>query len=200
MGSKTFGYIRNSTTNQREDRQLDQLKLYGIPEEDIFMDKVTGSHLNREQFKKLQLVLRHGDKVVVESLSRLSRSTKDLLSTLEDWDSRGIMFVSLKEQLDFSSTTGKMILTILGAIAQFEKDMIRDRVKEGLAAARARGRVGGRPRTPKEKVAKAIKLYEANVHSVSEIVKISGVSKSVLYKALDKDQKIGRKKRRLITD
>ena len=189
MASKIFGYARTSTVQQSEDRQIDQLRGYGVAESDIFIDKMTGAHMDRVQLQELQKLLRSGDTVVVESLSRLSRSTQDLLLILEDWDRRGIIFVSLKEKLDFSSTTGKLILTILSAIAQFEKDMIRDRVREGLAAARARGRVGGRPRTPKDKIEEAISLYKANTMSVSKIINLTGISKSVLYRALREQAK-----------
>ncbi|WP_042234697.1 recombinase family protein [Paenibacillus sp. FSL R5-0912] len=184
MASKKFGYTRTSKMIQREDRQIDMLIEFGVDAADIYVDKMTGAHMEREQLKKLQQVLRPADTVVVESLSRLSRSTKDLLSILEDWDKRDIVFVSLKEKLDFSSTTGKLILTILSAIAQFEKDMIRDRVMEGLAAAKQRGRVGGRPKTPKFRIEDALKLYAANIYSVSEISKRTGVSRSVLYRTL----------------
>lgn len=125
-----------------------------------------------------------GDTVVVESLSRVSRSSKDLLTLLEDWQSRRITFISDKEKLDFSSTTGKLMLTMLAAISQFKRDTLRDRVREGIASARARGRVGGRPKTDKKTLEKAVRLHEARTHSVREVCEMTGISKTVLYREL----------------
>lgn len=187
MGNKRFGYVRVSTVTQEEARQVDLLKgKYGIPESDIYIDKLTGKTLERTNFQQLQQALRSGDQVVVESLSRLSRSTKDLLALLEDWDERGITCLSDKESIDFSSATGRLLLTVIAALAEFERETIRERVLEGLAAAKSRGRVGGRPPTSKTKLAKAIKLYHANTHSIREIAEITGVKRSVLYRELKK--------------
>ncbi|EKN71019.1 recombinase family protein [Schinkia azotoformans] len=184
MGGKIFGYARVSTQDQSLNRQTDVLIEYGVNEEDIFTDKISGTKFNRPALDDLQKVLRSGDTVITESLSRLSRSTQDLLTILDGWQNRGITYISIKEQLDFSTSTGKLMLTVLAALSQFERDAIRDRVCEGLASARARGRVGGRPKTDKGTLKKAIKLYEAKTHSIREIKEITGVSPSVLYRAL----------------
>jgi len=187
MGGKRFGYARVSTVAQEEARQIDLLKgEYGIPDSDIYTDKLTGKTLKRKEFQLLQQVLRSGDQVVVESLSRISRSTKDLLALLEDWSERGITCISDKENIDFSTATGKLILTVIAALAEFERETIRERVLEGLASAKARGRVGGRPPTPKSKLEKAIKLYHTNAYSINEITEMTGVKRSVLYRALRK--------------
>lgn len=92
--------------------------------------------------------------------------------------------------MDFSTSTGKLILTVMASIAEFERNIIRDRVMEGLAAARARGRYGGRPRTDSSKLSKALKLYDAGSHSVREICEVTGVSQSVLYRALQERQQV----------
>ncbi|MGE7271523.1 recombinase family protein [Brevibacillus panacihumi] len=186
MASKVWGYVRISkAVGQVEDRQVDLLmQEYGIPESDIFIDKMSGARLDRSALAELQRIVREGDVIVVESLSRISRSSKDLLTLLSDWELRGITFISHKEKLDFSSTTGKLMLTLLAALSEFERETLRDRVREGLASARARGRIGGRPKTDKKALEKAIKLYEAKAHSISEIVSITAVSKSVLYREL----------------
>lgn len=185
MSSKIWGYVRTSRTEQKTDRQVDLLmKEYGIPEEDIFIDSISGTKFDRPELGRLQSVLRDGDTVVVESLSRVSRSSKDLLTLLEDWQKRGITFISDKEKLDFSSTTGKLMLTMLAALSQFERDTLRDRVREGIASARARGRIGGRPKTDKKVLEKAVKLHAAGTHSVREVCQIVGVSKTVLYREL----------------
>lgn len=188
---KVFGYVRISkAVGQVEDRQVDLLKQeYGISEEDIFIDKMSGARLERSALMELQRIVREGDIIVVESLSRISRSSKDLLTLLSDWEKRGVSFISHKERLDFSSTTGKLMLTLLAALSEFERETLRDRVREGLSSARARGRVGGRPRTDQRKLDKAIRLYEAKSHSISEIVKLCGVSKTVLYRELKKRRK-----------
>lgn len=189
MAGKLFGYARVSTAEQNLERQLDILKEYGVNEDDIFTDKISGAKSNRPALEDLQKVLRTGDTVITESLSRLSRSTQDLLTILNDWHDRGIIYISVKERLDFSSTTGKLMLAILAALSQFERDVIRDRVKEGLNSARARGRVGGRPKTSKKALEKALKLYQSQTHSIREIVEITGVSQSVLYRALKEQNK-----------
>jgi DNA invertase Pin-like site-specific DNA recombinase len=189
MGGKLFGYARVSTTEQNLDRQIDLLKEYGVNNEDIYADKMTGTKSSRPALDELQKVLRESDIVVCESLSRLSRSTQDLLKILEYWQARGITFISIKEQIDFSTATGKLMLTLMAALSQFERDVIRDRVCEGLHSARARGRIGGRPCSDKKALEKAIKLYDAKTHSIKEIREITGISQSVLYRALKEREK-----------
>lgn len=185
MGSKIWGYCRVSKADQDESRQIDLLmREYGITRDDIFVDKISGVKFDRPALAQLQKVLRAGDTVVAESLSRVSRSSQDLLALLNDWQEREIAFISDKERLDFSTTTGRMILTVLAALSQFERDLLRDRVREGLESARARGRIGGRPKTDKKAVEKAVKLHATGTHSVREVCQIAGVSKTVLYREL----------------
>lgn len=185
MTSKVWGYCRVSKAEQNPDRQIDLLmREYRIPRSDIFVDIVSGAKFERPELDKLQAVLRNEDTIVVESLSRVSRSSKDLLTLLSDWQDRGITFISDKEKLDFSSTTGKFMLSMLAALSQFERDTLRDRVREGLQSARARGRIGGRPKTDRRVLEKAVKLYGTGTHSVNEVCKIAGVSKTVLYREL----------------
>lgn len=195
MSGKLWGYARVSTESQSLERQLDILKEYGVHDVDIFTEKISGTKLHRPELEQLQRVLRAGDTVIVESMSRLSRSTKDLLNILEDWQSRGIEFISIKERLDFSTATGKLILTVLAAISTFERDIIYTRVKEGLESARARGRVGGRKPTDKNKLAKALKLYESGAYSLREIKEATGVSQSVLYRAIWKRRSVKESKK-----
>jgi DNA invertase Pin-like site-specific DNA recombinase len=130
----------------------------------------------------MKMQLRPGDTVLTESLSRLSRSTADLLNILNEWSEKGIGYISIKERIDISTSTGKLMLTVMAALSQFERDVIKDRICEGLASARARGRVGGRPKTDKKKVTKALKLYEAKTHSIKDICNVMGISQSVLYR------------------
>lgn len=122
--------------------------------------------------------------MVVESLSRLGRSTKDLIELTETFQSKGVNLVSLKESINTNSPTGKLLFTLMSAIAQFERDVIADRTREGLKAARARGRMGGRPRADPEQVKKAVKLYKTKQYSIKEIEELTGIKKSTLYRNL----------------
>lgn len=177
-----LGYARVSTDGQVLDRQLDMLKDHGV--EEVFSEKFTGTKANRPEMDKLKLRARAGDTIIVESLSRLGRSTKDLLNLLAEFQEKGIKVISLKENIDTSTPTGKLVTTLLAAICEFERDTTVQRTKEGLKAARARGRKGGRPSKDEKDIEKAIVLYDSRRYSVKEITKETGVSKSVLYKHL----------------
>ena len=124
--------------------------------------------------------------MVIESLSRLGRSTKDLIELMELFKARGVQLVSLKEQIDTSTSTGKLLFTLMAALAQFERDVLADRTREGLKAARARGHFGGRPKTDPRKLAQAVKLYNTGQHTVREIEELTGVKRSTLYRAVGK--------------
>lgn len=178
-----FGYARVSTDNQNLDRQIDALNNYKV--DDILMEKMTGTKTHRPELDRLLDKIRKGDTVVVESLSRLGRSTKDLLTLVEQFNKRGIVLVSLKENIDISTPTGKLLLTVLSALCQFERDLTVQRTNEGLQAARARGRKGGRPQKDKKQIDKALKLYDIQSHSIAEICSICDVSQGTLYKAIN---------------
>lgn len=184
MTNMIIGYARVSTEQQNLDRQIDALIQYGVKESDIFKEKMTGTKKDRPELDKVKLKARAGDTVVVESLSRLGRSTKDLLNLVDEFDNADIQLVSLKENVDTKTATGKLLLTVLSAICQFERDLTVQRTQEGLQAARARGRKGGRPKADKKAVDKAIKLYNAKTHSIKEITAITGISQATLYRAL----------------
>lgn len=182
MKNFVFGYARVSTEQQNLDRQLDMLQKYGV--DFIYNEKMTGTKRNRPELEKLLERLTEGDTVAVESLSRLGRSTKDLIWLMETFNSKGVNLVSLKESIDTTTSTGKLLFTLMSALAQFERDVLADRTKEGLAAARARGRKGGRPPVSMEAIKKAIKLYNTGQYTVREITDLTGVKPSTLYKAL----------------
>jgi len=181
-----FGYARVSTESQNLDRQIDALKKYGV--DHIYNEKLTGTKRERPELTKMLERMTAGDTVVVESLSRLGRSTKDLIELTEVFHNKGVNLVSLKESIDTSSSTGKLLFTLMSAIAQFERDVISDRTREGLNSARARGRVGGRPKTNPDSVKKAMKLHSTRQYSVKEIEELTGVKKDTLYRNI---QKIG---------
>mgnify|MGYP002274422969 FL=1 len=177
-----FGYARVSTEQQNLARQLDMLTQYGV--DYIFNEKMTGTKRDRPELNKLLDRMMEGDTVVIESLSRLGRSTKDLIELVELFRERGVHLVSLKEQIDTSTPAGKLLFTLMSAVAQFERDVIAERTKEGLDAARARGHIGGRPRTNAQKVKQAVKLYHTKQYTVREIEELTGVKKATLYRNL----------------
>ena len=161
----------------------DALKAAGCVK--VFTDKASGSLDRRIQLDRMLDQLRPGDTVVVWRLDRLGRSLKHLIQLVEDFDDRAVSFRSLTEGMDTTTPGGKLIFQVFGALAEFEKAIIQERTKAGLEAARARGRVGGRPRslTPdKAKVARD--LYEAKEKTVAEIAEIVGVSRATIYRHL----------------
>lgn len=181
-----FGYARVSTKEQNLDRQIDWLRGQGVEENNIHVEKISGVKANRPALNLLFEKIRLGDIVLVESFSRLGRSTKDLIEIVERLEKMGVVLISSKESFDTSTAQGKLMLTIVQAFAQFERDLIIERTKEGLAAARARGRKGGRKPLPKDKIEKALKLYETKTMSLKDIKEMTGVSASTIYRNLKK--------------
>lgn len=180
MKNYIFGYARVSTEAQNLDRQLDVLKKYGVDK--IYNEKMTGTKKDRSELTKMLDRMTEGDTVVIESLSRLGRSTKDLIELTELFHEKGVSLVSLKEAIDTNTSTGKLLFTLMSAIAQFERDCIADRTREGLKSARARGKVGGRPKMNPDNVKKAVKLYNTGQYSIKEIEELTGIKKSTLYR------------------
>lgn len=184
-----IGYARVSTADQSLDLQMDALEEYGC--ERIFTEKASGAKDDREELKKALDILRPGDVFVVYKLDRLARSTLKLISTLDEIKNREVEFVSLSDKIDTSSAAGRALFGMLAVFAEFERNIIVERTRAGLAASRARGRKGGRPRTNGKKIAQALKLYDGRMHSVNEITELTGVTKSTLYRAINerKEQK-----------
>lgn len=182
-----LGYIRVSTRDQNIERQKDILMNYGVLEDNIFYDKITGTSKERPGLKKLFSFMREGDTVVVSSLTRLSRSTKDLISLVEELDKKGVNLNSISESwMDTTTPHGKLLFVLFSGLAQFERDIIAERTKQGLASARARGRLGGRPKTDKENIDRALMLYDMQNVAVRDICKMTGISKATLYNYLNK--------------
>lgn len=178
-----IGYARVSTHDQNPALQLDALKAAGC--EQFYTDTLSGASKHRPQLDELRKYIRRGDVLVVWRLDRLGRSLKDLIEWIEWMDGEGIQFKSLTESIDTGTSGGKLIFSIFGAIAEFERNLIRERTQAGLAAARVRGRLGGRPnKLDEKKVALARKLYASKEHSILEICQAVGVSKATLYKYL----------------
>lgn len=174
-----IGYGRVSTADQNLNRQIDALKNAGAVK--LFTEKMTGKKKDRPELMKLIDQLREGDVVLISELTRLSRSTKDLFAIVDQIKSKGADIKSLKETwLDTTTPQGALMMTIFAGLSQFEADLTAQRTREGLAAARARGRLGGRPKTSDEKVKRALKMYDGGF-SVDEVCKSCGISKSTLY-------------------
>jgi DNA invertase Pin-like site-specific DNA recombinase len=173
-----IGYARVSTLDQSLDRQLDNLQTQGC--ERIYQEKITGTKTERPELKRMMEILRSGDILVVESFSRLSRSTKDLLAMVDHLQSMKVNLISLKEQLDTTTATGKLMLTMLSGISQFERDIIAERTAEGLRAARARGRLGGRPKANIKAVERALKMYDSQKFTIREIADSTKLSMATI--------------------
>ncbi|MED3928814.1 recombinase family protein [Priestia megaterium] len=178
----SFGYMRVSTFDQNLDRQKQQLQECGC--ERIFFEKLTGTKRDRPELNKLLEYLRPGDTVVVTDLTRLSRSTKDLIEITDLISQKGAHLKSLKESwLDTTTAHGKMLFTIFAGIAQFERDLTSERTKEGILAARKRGKHPGRPKTDEEKLNYAFYLVEQGL-SRTEAAYKAGISRMTLYRKL----------------
>jgi DNA invertase Pin-like site-specific DNA recombinase len=179
-----IGYARVSTTEQILSLQQDALQRAGCTK--IFTDTASGSLAERHGLEEAISQLRPGDALVVWRLDRLGRSLRHLIETITDLHTRGIGFKSLTEQIDTTTSGGKLIFHIFGALAEFERDIIRERTQAGLQAARARGRQGGRPKLPgnARKVVLARKLYEEQQMTVKDICRDLNISRMTLYRYL----------------
>lgn len=138
------GYVRCSTVEQNEERQLRMMEEQGIDRKHIYIDKASGKNTDRPAFHKMMDYVREGDTVVVESISRIARNTRDLLAITAELSKKGAEFVSLKEQIDTTTPTGKFMLTVFGALAELERDNILERQREGIAIAKEQGKYKGR--------------------------------------------------------
>ena len=179
-----LGYARCSTLDQNLDWQIDALTKEGCDR--IFQEKFTGTRKDRPELLRMMDMLREGDTVIICELTRLSRSVKDLFELVEQVEKAGANIKSLKEPwLDTTTPQGRLLFTIFSGVSQFERELIRERTMEGLASARARGRMGGRPGKDKKIVEQALTLYDSKAYSVDEISKTTGISRATLYKYIN---------------
>src|SRR5437762_1662224 len=184
IGTMLVGYARVSTNEQILDLQKDALEKIGCTK--IYSDVVSGAKAERKGLQEAMEYVREGDTLVVWRLDRLGRSLKHLIETITKLNNRKIGFKSIQENIDTTTSGGKLIFHIFGALAEFERDIIRERTNAGLQAARARGRLGGRPKaktlnTPK-KVAMAQSLYDDKNNTIDEICKTLNISRATLYR------------------
>lgn len=179
-----IGYARVSSDDQNLALQLDALKKAGCRK--IFEDTRSGATADRPGLIDLLATVKKGDVVVVWRLDRLGRSLQDLLKLASQFEKSGIGLTSLEEKLDTTSSGGKLLFHFFGAMAEFEANLIRERTSAGLAAAKARGRVGGRPKLLDAKQRKALlKLHKTGEHSVTEICRMMNISRPTFYNYLE---------------
>ena len=179
-----IGYARVSTDDQNLDTQLDALKAAGA--EKIFKEKVTGSRRDRPQPEKMLEQLRAGDVVIITKYDRLSRSLRDLIEIVGQIDDTGAGFKSLGEDIDTTTPAGRLVFHVFGLIAEFERARIAERTREGLSAARKRGRVGGRPKALSEKQLKeVVRMRDQEKRPLREIAGLFGVSAMTIKRAND---------------
>ncbi len=180
-----IGYIRVSRDKQATLLQEDAMRWEQC--ERTFTDKMTGKRFDRPEFLRMLDLARAGDVIVVWKLDRLGRSLKDLIETVQTLEKRGIELRSLKENIDTTTPTGKLMFHMIAALAEFERDIISERTQAGLEAARARGRKGGRPKAIGKlrpgQLERAKELYEARNNTIAEIMKLTGFkSRATFYK------------------
>jgi DNA invertase Pin-like site-specific DNA recombinase len=176
-----LGYARVSTDDQDLSLQLDALQLAGC--ERIFRDTASGAKADRPGIQQALDTVRAGDTLIVWRLDRLGRSLTQLIALMTQLDERKVGFKSVTEQIDTTTSGGKLIFHIFGALAEFERNLIRERTRAGLAAARARGRQGGRPKKLDARKAQvAQRLYNDKINSIDDICKTLGISRATLYR------------------
>lgn len=180
----TIGYARVSTAGQNLDGQCDNLRQAGC--ERIYSEKISGVKAQRPELERMLDALREGDTVIITELTRLGRSVKELFAIIERVHEAGASIKSLRETwLDTTTPQGNLLFTIFAGLSQFERELIRQRTKSGLEAARARGRKGGRPKVSSGKVKTALKMYDSKLHTIDEITVATGISRATLYRAIE---------------
>ena len=177
-----YAYIRVSTIEQNEDRQLAAMEKHGIPKENYFTEKISGKNTDRPELVRLMETVTAGDTVYIHDFSRLSRSTADLLRIVEKLTEKGVHLVSNKENLDTSTPTGKLMLTMIGAINEFERTNLLERQAEGIAIAKAKGVYG--PPVDMEKFNKLLPMICEKKITKVEVAKQLGISRPTLDKMI----------------
>ena len=179
-GTMKVGYIRISTAEQNTARQEVLMKSLGV--EQVYIDKMSGKNMDRPELKKMMSFVREGDTVIVESISRFARNTRDLLDLVEQLTKKRVEFVSKKEAIDTTTPTGKFMLTIFGAVAELEREYILQRQREGIAIAKENGSYKGRVAKPCPEFETVVSQWKSGRISAVESMKQLGMKKTTFYR------------------
>lgn len=174
------GYVRISTKDQNTARQDELMERLGV--EKVYTDKVSGKNTDRPELRRMMDFVREGDVVIVESFSRFARNTRDLLDLMDTLKQKGVQFISMKENIDTESTAGKLMMVLFAALAQFERENLLERQAEGIAVAKAEGRMKGRPRKAEETFEDIYLQVKAGKKSASRGAKELGIARSTWYR------------------
>ena len=188
-----IGYARVSTRDQNLNSQIDVLSKYGCNR--IFSEKVSGKKYKRTELDKCLDYLREGDTLVITKLDRLGRTTKQLIELSQHLDEKNIDLEIIDMNINTKDAMGKMFFTMMSAFAELEANLLSERTRKGLESARSRGRMGGRPKFPKDKRETVISLYESEKYTINEIIRMTGVSRGTIYNMVNNksEKKIGEK-------
>ena len=183
-----IGYIRISTVDQNTARQEQLMEQLGVDE--VYIDHMSGKNTNRPELQKMMEYVRKGDTVIVESISRFARNTRDLLELVEKLTVKGVEFISKKEAIDTTTPTGKFMLTVFGAVAELEREYILQRQREGIAIAKANGVYKGRKSLQPPEFEKVTAKWRNGQITAAEAMRQLGMSKSTFYRRV-KEQSRG---------
>lgn len=182
------GYVRVSTNGQNTMRQEILMQELGV--EKLYCDKCSGKNTERPELQKMMDYVREGDTVIVESISRLARSIRDLLDLVEQFNKKGVQFISKKESIDTNTPTGRFMLTVMGAMAELERENILERQREGILIAKQQGRFNGRPIKEIEDFDNIYKDWKKKKLTVQGICKTYNIARSTWYrKVVDFEEK-----------
>ena len=182
MGQR-IGYARVSTDDQNLDLQHDALRKAGIADDRLYSDTASGKDADRKELLDCLKALREGDTLVVWRLDRLGRSLPDLVRIVGELEQKGVSFESLTEKIETGSAAGKLVFHVFAALAEFERNLIRERTRAGLVAARARGRAGGRkPKLSEAQIKEINQMVDAQKLPIGRIAELYGVSRTTIYK------------------
>ena len=177
-----IGYIRVSTQEQNTMRQEALMEALGVDE--VYIDRMSGKNTNRPELQKMMEYVRKGDTVIVESISRFARNTRDLLELVEQLSAKGVEFVSKKEAIDTTTPTGKFMLTVFGAVAELEREYILQRQREGIAIAREQGKYKGRKPIVAPEFEQVTAKWRSGAITAAEAMRTLHVSKSTFYRRI----------------
>lgn len=181
-----IGYVRVSTTEQNTARQEVLMKDLGVDE--IYIDKASGKNTDRPELQKMLDYVRKGDIVIVESISRFARNTKDLLELIETLNKKQVEFISKKENIDTSTPTGKFMLTVFGAVAELEREYILQRQAEGIAIAKQEGKYKGRKKIENDKFEKVYRDWKADNITAVRAMELLGMKRNTFYRRVQEHE------------